>query len=533
MQKYKPVVLIVLDGWGLSPSWGGNALVMNNPKNIDKLWRNYPHKIIQALGAIEYGNIVGESRLGHLMMGAGRQVISPHSQINSEIKSKKFFKNETLIGAFNWAKKNNSSVHLMGMISDGGVHSDIDHLLSLLDLAHRQDFDRVYIDAITDGTDSGPTQALHFIEKIQNKIFDLKLGEFSSVAGRTYAMDRNEHWDKIKKYYQCLTEGNGETFSEVEEAVSASYRQNMTDEFIAPALIKDKAGKINPINDGDAVIFFNFREDRAKQLAKVFSDIKFKMFLWKPKTINDLYFATFTDYEKNIPSKVAFPTITYINNLSQVLALANFKQLKLAESEKIAHVTTFFNGGQDETYPGEERKIIASPNVSSYDQKPEMSAKQLTSAVLDAIKSKKYDFILLNFANVDMVAHTGNIIAVGEAVQVLDELVGRIVERNHKYGGATIITADHGNAEQMVNINAEMLGERDSVHTLNPVPFILVTPENKNDLIKSSLSYSPNALSKIISAEDSLADIAPTILELLGLPKPNEMTGHSLISRLE
>lgn len=534
MQKNRPVVLTILDGWGLSPSWGGNALVMNNPKNIDALWRNYPHKVLQALGAIEYGNIVGESRLGHLMMGAGRSVKSPHTQINQAIKNRSFFKNPTLVGAFEWAKKNRTSVHLVGMISDGGVHSDIDHLLALLDLAFRQDFNNVFIDAITDGVDSGATQSLQFIDKINHKMKDLKLGQFSSVSGRNFAMDRDEHWDKIKKYYLAITTGRGNTGTAIEKIISESYRANLTDADILPSLVQDKNGMIHPIRNGDAVIFFNFREDRARQLTRVFLDKKFGSLFWKPQRFSDLYFTTFTNYQKSLPAKVAFEDIVYQNNLSETISKANFKQLKIAESEKYAHVTYFFNGGKEEAYPGEERKIISSPNVASYDLKPEMSSKMVTRAVIDAIKRKKYDLIVVNFANVDMVAHTGNIIAVGKAVQTLDEQVGQIVNANLKVGGTTIITADHGNAEQMVNISQHRTdGEGETVHTLNPVPFICVRNGDKKDLIKTALSYGPNALSKIISATDSLADIAPTILELLDLPKPAEMTGHSLLSRLE
>ncbi|OGD57307.1 phosphoglycerate mutase (2,3-diphosphoglycerate-independent) [Candidatus Berkelbacteria bacterium RBG_13_40_8] len=532
MKRFKPIVLIILDGWGLSPSWGGNALMMNNPKNISALWRNYPHTILQALGAIEYGNVVGESRLGHLMIGAGRPVSGNHSRITAQIKNRKFFKNQILIEAFNWAKKHNSNIHLVGTISNGGVHADIDHLLALLDLAEIQDFKRVYIDAITDGTDSGPTDSLKFIEKIQNKINTLKFGEFASVIGRNLAMDRDEHWDKIKRYFDLLVFAKGEKFSTISEAISANYRKGKNDEFIAPSLIRLKNGKFSVIKENDAVIFFNFREDRARELTRVFTDPKFHIFLWQPEVPKNLYFATFTSYQKNLPSKVCFPDTHYADTLSEVLAKTNFKQLKVAESEKAAHVTYFFNGGIEEPFFGEERKIISSPNVTSYDKKPEMSAREITNAVVRAIKSDKYDFILVNFANIDMIAHTGNILAVGEAVKVIDEEIQKIVNGNLKNKGVTIITADHGNAEQMVSINQKIFNERETLHTLNPVPFILITPDNKKNLLRTALSYELNALSEIMSARDTLADVAPTILELMGLPKPKEMTGHSLITRL-
>ncbi len=533
MRKFRPIVLVILDGWGLSPSWGGNALMMNNPKKMTELWRNYPHTILQALGAIEYGNIVGESRLGHLMIGAGRPISGNHSRIKTQIKNRKFYKNQILIEAFNWAKKHNSNVHLMGMISNGGVHSDIDHLLALLDLAEIQDFKRVYIDAITDGTDTGPTDALKFIEKIQNKINTLKFGEFSSVIGRDLAMDRDEHWDKIKRYFDLLVFGKGERFDSLSEAISANYRNGKNDEFIEPSLIRLKNGKFTVIKENDAVIFFNFREDRARELTLTFTNPKFHIFLWQPEIPKNLYFVTFTSYQKSLPTKVAFPDIHYTDTLSEVLAKTNFKQLKVAESEKATHVTSFFNGGIEDPFFGEEREIISSPAVVSYDKKPEMSAKKITGAVVKAIKSDKYDFILVNFANIDMIAHTGNILAVGEAVQIVDGQIEKIVNENLKNKGVTIITSDHGNAEQMISINQKIFNERETLHTLNPVPFIVISPDNKKDLLKTTISYESNALSKIIGARDTLADVAPTILELMGLPKPKEMTGHSILARLE
>lgn len=531
--KYKPIVLVILDGWGLSPSWGGNALMMNNPKNISDLWRNYPHTILQALGAIEYGNIVGESRLGHLMIGAGRGVTSFHSRINHEIKDRGFFKNKVLIDTIKWAQKNNSNLHLIGMISEGGVHSDVSHLLALLDLAHKMDFSDVYIDAITDGTDSGPTDALSYVEKINQKISQLKLGQFSSVAGREYAMDRDEKWDKIREYYLVLTEPQKTTAKNISEVISRNYREGKNDEFITPTQLLGKDGKTHEIKDGDAVIFFNFREDRARELTRVFVDKDFHKFLWHPKKFNNFYFTTFTNYQKNLPAKVAFSEEYLDKNLSQVLSDAQLNQLKIAESEKMAHVTYFFNGGKEEPYDLEERKIISSPNVSSYDQKPEMSAEAVAKALKNAIKSKNYDFILINFANVDMVAHTGNILATGQAVQILDKIIGEVVELNLRAGGATLITADHGNAEQMVSINKQLSTERETLHTLNPVPFILVAKDKRKNLISASITPELNSLARILDAKDTLADIAPTVLELAGIPKPEEMTGHSLLDRLK
>lgn len=531
MTKYKPVVLIILDGWGLSPSWGGNALLMNKPENFLRLWRDYPHKILQALGAIEYGNVVGESRLGHLMIGAGRPVSGSHSKINKLIKNGAFFKNSVLKEAFSWAKEHNSNVHLVGMISSGGVHSDVDHLLALLSLAQREDFDRVFVDAISDGVDSGPQDALKFIEKISKKMQDLKIGKFSTICGRAYAMDRDEHWDDTGKYLDLITQSIGEKRKTAEEAVSKAYREKINDDKIPPTLLEK-----NPIKEKDAVIFFNFREDRMRQIARVFLDPKFRIFLWKPHIPKSLFLSTFTNYlgskGKHLKAKIAFPEDEYKNTLSEVLSETNCRQLKVAESEKISHITSFFNGNHDEAFSREERKIISSPDVASYDLRPEMSAIPISKFVQKAISSKKYDFILINFANVDMVAHTGDILAVGKAVQILDAQLKKIVETNLKAGGATIITADHGNAEQMVNINKNV-GERETLHTLNPVPFILITADNKKNFLKTAISYDPNTLSKIMQAKDTLADVAPTVLELLNIPKPKEMTGRTLIGRLD
>lgn len=533
MKKYKSVVLIILDGWGLSPSWGGNALVMNNPKTMDYLWRSYPHKILQALGAIQYGNVVGESRLGHLMIGTGRDVSGFHQQIAEKIKNRQFFKNKVLISAFQHAKKNNSNIHFMGMISDGGVHSDVSHLLALLDMASRENFDRVFIDAICDGVDTDATSALSHVEKIQSKIKSLNIGEFSSIGGRDFAMDRDDHWDKIRKYYTAIIGGNTRIYSGIDEAISANYREGKTDDFIEPGLIKGKNGQTHPIKDSDAVIFFNFREDRASELTRVFLEEGFKNFLWRPKKFSNLYFATFTDYSKMLPAHVVFIDESYPSTLSEVISELNFHQLKLAESEKRAHVTTFFNAGRQEPLPLEEVKIVSSPNTTSYDQTPAMSSEALTKTCCKAIKSGKYELIVVNYANIDMIAHTGNIVAVGQAVQIIDHQIAKIVETCANQDVALIVTADHGNAEQMININQKSKNERETLHTLNPVPFILVASDKKKNLYQSSVSVPPNTLSKIISAKDSLADVAPTVLELLGVEKPKEMTGHSLLARLE
>ena len=531
--KFKPIVLLILDGWGLSPSWGGNALTMSSPKNMDNLWKNYPHSVLQALSLITKDEIVGDSRLGHTLIGTGRNVQSNYAIITDKIKNRTFFNNVTLLGAINWAKKNNSNLHLIGLVSDGGVHSHINHLLALMKMAHEQNFDRVYIDIITDGVDSESMNALTYLEIIGNKIKEYGIGIVSSIGGRNYAMDKNNHWDKINEYYKNITGSNPHIYNDAKSAITQNYKDNLTDELIKPGLIKDKNGKINPIKSNDAIVFFNFREDRARQLTQIFVEKKFKKIFLKHSHIEDLYFATFINYQKELPAKTVFQGLDYINSLSEVISKANLKQLKIAESQKSAHVTYFFNGGTEEAYIGEERKIVPSLNVSSFDTAPQMSAQTIADILKNAIKSQKYSLIVVNFANVDMVAHTGNIIATGQAVQIVDKLIGEIVQINLKSGGTTIITADHGNAEQMIQLNSNLNSEKETAHSLNPVPFILVTPDNKKNSLQSTINYETNSLSKIIQAKDTLADIAPTILELMKIPKPKEMTGHSLLNKLD
>lgn len=532
MSKSGPTILLILDGWGLSPSWGGNALAMNNPKNIDLLWRSYPHCVLQALSAISHGEVVGDSHLGHTMIGAGRVVESNMGRVNKAIENRYFYKNESLLGAINWAKRNNSNLHLLGLISEGGVHSHLDHLLALLNLCQREGFKRVYVDAITDGTDSGPTDALRYIEKLQTRFSELGLGTFSSVGGRHYAMDRDEDWEKIRKYYQILTEGSKVLAPSIEKAITENYRKGSNDEYIEPISVAQASGEKIIIKNNDAVIFFNFREDRSKELTQLFLDQSFRKTFWRPKKLTDLYFATFVSYAPKLPAKVAFPEKIYPNTLSEVLSKANFKQLKIAESQKQAHVTSFFNGGEEEAWPGEERKIISSPRVVSFDLAPKMSAEAVAEVTIRGIKSNKYDFIVTNFANVDMVAHTGNIIATGLAIQEVDQQVAKIVEAGLRAYGNIIITADHGNAEQMIELKKNLVEEENS-HTMNPVPFILITVRGQKNLIQSSLIHQSNALAKIIASKQTLADVAPTILEILKLPKPKEMTGRSLLNLLE
>lgn len=520
-----------MDGWGISPSWGGNAIAVNSPQNMNRLWRDYPHKVLQAFTMVagKYG-VVGDSRLGHSTIAAGRRLPQELEVISEAINNNSFYRNKVLIAAIDHCKKYNSNLHLLGLLSMGGVHSYLSHLQALLEFCLRQNFDRVYIDAITDGIDSGQYDGLSFVEKINQKITETGLGKFSSLIGRVYAMDRVDDFNKTLKAFELLTEGKGKRATSITQAIAEAYRDDLNDFTISPTTITNNY-KITPIKDNDAVIFFNFRADRSQQLSKMLLNDGARRMFWKPKVIKNLYFVTFIDYGGNLPAHVAFPKKNVPQTLGEVLAIRQEKQLRVAESEKEAHVTSFFNCGKDEPFIGEQRRIIPSRKTDDAAKDPEMQATKITQVVNSAIKSRAYDFILVNLANVDMISHTGNMMAAGRAIQSVDKAVGILTSENLKAGGATIITADHGNIEEMVKINPRQ--DPENKHTLNPVPFILVTPDNKKNLLKSAISSSYFSLSKIVTAKETLADIAPTIMELMEVPKPEEMTGHSLLNRLE
>lgn len=515
MAKYSPIVLIVMDGWGISPSWGGNALAVNNPTNINRYWREYPHKVLQAftLVAGKYG-IVGDSKLGHSTIAAGRRIPQDLEVISDAIINRSFYKNKALVGAIRHCQKNNSNLHLVGSISNGGIHAYSPHLKALIELCFRFNFDRVFLDLITDGIDSGPNDSLNFIDEIKIKTTETNIGHFSSLIGRFYAMDRVGDRKKTKIAYELLTAGRGEKFPSVLKAISSGYHQGYTD-FNLPAMVIE-GGK--PIAEKDAVIFFNFRSDRSRQLSE------------KLSKINDLFLVTFTEYDKNLKAEVAFPRSEVKDTLGEVLAKYQKRQLRVAESEKTAHVTSFFDCGKTEPLGGEDIKIIPSKRTDPA-RTPEMQAGKIAKTVIHAIKSKKYDFILVNFANVDMVSHTGNMIAAGKAIGIVDQKVAEIVQENLKASGATIVTADHGNIEQMVKLKPDE--DPESKHTLNPVPFILITPDHKKNLFQGAISSYGSVLPNIVTAKETLIDIAPTVLELMNLPKPGEMRGHSLLGKLE
>ncbi|MBU0722060.1 2,3-bisphosphoglycerate-independent phosphoglycerate mutase [Patescibacteria group bacterium] len=506
INKKKPIVLIILDGWGVSPAWGGNAIALADTKNMDYYWYHYPSSKLKASGpavglpARTHGN----SEVGHLNIGAGQKIEQMSSCIFQLIEEQTFFENSCIIEAVEYAKKNNSCLHIMGLLSDGGVHSHIKHLEALLDVLSQKEAKEVFFHFFTDGRDVGSMSCLRYFKKIQDKIKKIKLGKISSVIGRFYSMDRDNRAERTEVAYNALTLGQAEQFSSVKEGVDFSYRKGITDEFISPFKIKDS---FSPIKNKDSVIFFNFRPDRAKQITQAFvmQEHEFTLFKRK-KIIKDIFFATFVPYKENMPIKSVFKHPEVEKPLNVILSNNNLKQFHIAESEKYAHITYFFNNGQTQPINGEEWFLVASPKVKSYDLKPEMSAIEITNKVLKRIKENKDDFFVINFANPDMVGHTGNMEAVIKAVKITDICLGEIVKEILNKDGIVLVTADHGNAEEMI---VKETGEKNTNHTSNPVPFILIA----NNL-------EPNLHLK---QDGSLCNIAPTVLKLFGLKKPETM----------
>lgn len=512
----KSIIFIILDGWGYGPAWGGNAIAMADTPNFNNFWKNYPHSILKASGRDVGlpGHERGNSEVGHLNLGSGRIVWQDNTKINKTIENGSFFGNPVLYEAVCHAQKHKSRLHLMGLVSDGNVHSHINHLFALLELCKKYKIEDVFIHAFTDGRDTAPMSATQYIFRLEQKIKKMGFSKIATVSGRYYAMDRDNHWGRTEKAYLALTEGEGEQAASALEAVANAYKKNLSDEFILPTVIMKNGKPLAKIQDNDAVIFFNFRSDRARQITESFIKKDFHRFSRKT-VFKHLFFVGFVpfsiEYEQEEGLKPAFKTENIINVLAEVLSRNNLKQLHLAETEKYAHVTYFFNGGREEPFPGEERLLIPSQYVPTYDLKPEMSAPEIAENLIKEIKERKYDFIVANFANPDMVGHSGNFKAVVKAVETIDKLMGQISKTILEKNAILIITADHGNAEQMVHPTT---GEKDTEHTTSPVPFHLISSQGKN------FNLRPDGI---------LADVAPTILKLMGIEQPKEMTGSSLL----
>lgn len=529
MSSFSCVMLIVLDGWGLSHHELGNAIKKASTPTIDKLNAFYPHLALQASGisvGLPWGE-VGNSEVGHMTMGAGKIIYQNMPRITLAIQNGDFFKNPAFLKATEHVRKNQSALHIMGLVGQGGVHSYLDHLLALIEMAHEQKCQKLFIHVFTDGRDSDPKSAWKAISKIQSKCQELNLGKIATLSGRFFAMDRNNNWDRTEKAYRAMTEGQGNSINNIEEYLNASYAKNVFDEYLEPGVVMENnpsgpegAGQpIGKIEDKDAVIFFNFREDRARQISEAFvlpGFMKFERTLKK-----DLLFVGMVEYDSSLPMEVAFPPVKNDNPLGKILSQNNLKQLRIAETEKFAHVTYFFNGGAEEAYPQEDRIIIPSAKTDSFDKVPEMSAREITEKVIEAVSQNKYQFILINFANADIVGHSGNEEATVKAVEILDECLAKIIPEVLSRSGAILITADHGNAEEVKNVKT---GEIDTKHSENPVPLWFITSENHHDTPSAEENYEPKGF---------LSDIAPTILEILDIPKPKEMTGESLLPLLK
>lgn len=522
----KPVVLVILDGWGVAPPSSGNAIARAKIPFFDKLVTNYPSMTLKASGGevgLSWGEM-GTSEVGHLNLGTGKIFYQTLPRINKAIEDGSFFDNPVLCDIASHVKKNKSSLHLMGLVSTGRVHSTIEHLYALLKFARNKKMKKVYIHAFLDGRDTIYNSGIEFISKLQEKIKEYKVGEIATLSGRFYAMDRDNRWDRTLKAYRAIVEGKSdEYFSDPIKAIENSYKKGVYDEEFVPTVITKYQRPIAQVKENDAVIFFNYRADRARQLTKAFvlKDFdKFERANFFPK----LFFATMTEYEKGLPVKIIFSPEEIKTCLAKVLSEAGLKQLHIAETEKYAHVTFFFNGMEEKEFEGEDRIIIPSPRVASYDQVPEMSAPKIKERLIKEIMAQKYDFIVANFANADMVGHTGNLEATIKAIEAVDKCLEKISDAVLSLGGVLIITADHGNAEEVINLQT---GEIDKEHSTNPVPFILVGKEWEGKTL--GLKEAVGGDLSLVTPVGVLADVAPTILKIMEIPKPDEMTGTSLI----
>ncbi len=508
----KPVVLMILDGYGLNDTKEHNAVAEAKTPVMDQLMAEYPFVKGDASGmavGLPDGQM-GNSEVGHLNMGAGRIVYQELTRITKEIQDGTFFENKALLKAVNNCKKNDSALHFFGLLSDGGVHSHNTHLYGLLELAKRNGLEKVYVHSFLDGRDTPPESGKGYAEDLEAEMAKIGVGKIASVTGRYYAMDRDNNYDRVEKAYIALTKGEGLTAESGPAGIQASYDRGETDEFVKPTVVMENGAPVATIKDGDSVVFFNFRPDRAREITRSFCDDEFKGFE-RGKRL-DLTYVCFSDYDPTIPNKeVAFEKIAVTNTFGEWLAAKGMKQARIAETEKYAHVTFFFNGGVEKPNEGEDRILVNSPKeVATYDLKPEMSAYEVCDRLCEAITGGKYDMIIINFANPDMVGHTGVEAAAIKAVEAVDSCVGRAVEAVKSVDGVLFICADHGNAEQLVDYQT---GEPFTAHTTNQVPFILVNYDPKYTLREGGC----------------LADIVPTLIQIMGETQPAEMTGKSLL----
>ena len=511
MKRPRPIVLIILDGWGINPRRKGNAIYQAHPPFYTGLLEQYPHTRIYTSGkavGLPEGQM-GNSEVGHMTLGAGRIVYQDFTRINKAIADGSFFKNPTLIGAMEAAKREKSALHLMGLVSDGGVHSHAEHLFALLEMAQVRGLKQVFIHAFLDGRDTPPKAGMVYLKLLDRKLKQLSLGKVATVMGRYYAMDRDSRWSRIQKAYDAMVLGTGDLARSPMKALTRSYEAGVTDEFMHPAVIVDRGGDpVAHVRDRDSLIFYNFRADRARQLTRAFTEKGFSHFS-RRRTPQLSSFVCMTCYDEKLDLPVAFGPVRLTHLLGETLSRGGIRQLRIAETEKYAHVTYFFNGGNENVYPGEERVLIPSPkHVATYDQTPQMSATEVTEEAVARIKMGLYDFVLINYANPDMVGHTGIMSAAMKAVDAVDACLARIVGEVRKEGGVVILTADHGNLEQMIDYET---AQPHTSHTTHPVPLVIV---------RKGLKLRPRG---------TLADVAPTVFHLMHIQPPAEMTGRSLI----
>lgn len=513
LARGKKTALIILDGWGIGPPWGGNAIMQAHKPNMDLWWRSYPHSQLQASG--EYVGLPpgtgGNSETGHLNIGAGRIIPQDLPYINAEIENGEFFQNEKILATINHVKKYKSSLHLMGLVGNGHVHSDNNHLFALLQMAKQNQVEKLYLELFTDGRDSDPNAALSLFENINKKLADIGIGKISFICGRSFSMDRNKNWGKTSRTYNALTKGEAEILPSTRECISRAYLRSISDEFIEPYFISDDKKSKIVISDNDGLIFFNFRPDRARQLSQAFT-LEIMKELPDRKILKNLSFVTFVSRDPKVFGTEAFMLPEIKNTISEVVTNNKLRQLHVAETEKYAHITYFLNGGREKPWTGEYQYLIPSPKSPAYDLSPRMSADLITKFVISNV-NKGIDFIAINYANADMVGHTGNFHATVQAVEAVDENLGKVVSSLLHRQYIVFITADHGNADEMLN---GQTNKPQTEHTSNPVPFIMLS---KNlEIAKKHLK------------SGSLCDIAPTILSIMGIEKPKEMTGNNLIT---
>ncbi|PTM56614.1 2,3-bisphosphoglycerate-independent phosphoglycerate mutase [Desmospora activa] len=512
MSRKKPVALIILDGFALREETQGNAVTQAHKPRFDQLWERYPHTILQASGeavGLPEGQM-GNSEVGHLNIGSGRIVYQDLTRVSKAITEGAFFQNETFLGAIQHVKERGSTLHLYGLLSDGGVHSHIDHLFALLELAAKEGVEDVCVHAFLDGRDVSPDSGVGYIQQLTEKMNEIGIGRIATVQGRYYAMDRDQRWERTEKAYRAMVYSEGPRYRDPVEAVQESYEKSVYDEFVMPTVIVDeKDAPVGSIKSGDAVIFYNFRPDRAIQISLAFTNDDFRGFDRGERRPQDLYYVCLTKFSESVDGYVAYKPTNLDNTYGEVIAQNGLKQLRIAETEKYPHVTFFFNGGREKPFPGEERILIPSPKVATYDLKPEMSAYEVTDALVQQIEAGTFDTIVLNFANPDMVGHSGLLEPTIRAVETVDDCLGRVVDAIEAQGGTAVIIADHGNADKVRDENDRPF----TAHTTYPVPCIVTDP---------TIHLREGGI---------LADVAPTLLTLLGLEQPADMSGRSLIQK--